>query len=245
MVALCNFIYKILSNILANWLHPLLVAFICPEQSGYVEGHQILYGIITAHEGSHFLKIMIKRGMLTKTNISKSFEKLSWSYLFVVLRAFGFWEGYIEYIGELIFTPLFSIIVNGSPTHPFKSSWGIRQGDAFPSFLFILVAKGLGHLIKSMITNGTIKGLCLYGYDLPLTHQQFVDDTMLMDIPCAWEAHAIRQVLSDFTVASGMYINFLNNRSIFLTLTWKCMLIWSTYKDSIEMICRKATWKPL
>ena len=49
-IALCNVIYKIISKVIANQLKPLLLGLISLEQSGFVEGRQILDGIIDVHE---------------------------------------------------------------------------------------------------------------------------------------------------------------------------------------------------
>ena len=74
---LCNVIYKLISKVIANRLKPLLPLLISPEQIGYVEGHQILDGIILSHEIIHSLKILKKPGMLLKLDLSKYFDKLS------------------------------------------------------------------------------------------------------------------------------------------------------------------------
>ena len=55
-IALCNVIYKIISKVIMNRLKPLLPNLISPEQSGFVEGRQILDGVILVHEVIHSLK---------------------------------------------------------------------------------------------------------------------------------------------------------------------------------------------
>jgi len=56
-IALCNVVYKIISKVVANRLKPLLPSLLSIEQSGYVEGRQILNNIIQAHEVVHSLTI--------------------------------------------------------------------------------------------------------------------------------------------------------------------------------------------
>jgi exonuclease III len=45
-IALCNVIYKLLTKVIASRLKPILPTIISPEQSGYVEGRQILDSIM-------------------------------------------------------------------------------------------------------------------------------------------------------------------------------------------------------
>jgi exonuclease III len=55
-IALCNVIYKIISKVIALRLKPILPFIISKEQSGYVEGRQIMDSIILVHEVIHSLK---------------------------------------------------------------------------------------------------------------------------------------------------------------------------------------------
>eukprot|EP00253_Pinus_taeda_P026591 PITA_26591 len=54
-IALCNVIYKIISKVIANKLKVILPGIISQEQSGYVEGRQILDNILLAQEMIHSL----------------------------------------------------------------------------------------------------------------------------------------------------------------------------------------------
>jgi hypothetical protein len=70
-ISLCNVIYKIISKLIANRLKPLLKSIISLEQGGFVEGHQILDGIIVSHETIHSLQTSKNPGMLIKLDMSK------------------------------------------------------------------------------------------------------------------------------------------------------------------------------
>lgn len=76
-IVLCNVIYKLISKVVVNRLKPLLPLLIFPEQTGYVEGRQILKGVILSHEVIHSLKILKKPSMILKLDLSKAFDKLS------------------------------------------------------------------------------------------------------------------------------------------------------------------------
>ena len=47
-IALCNVLYNIISKVIANIMKPILLGIIWEEQSGYVEGRQILDNILLA-----------------------------------------------------------------------------------------------------------------------------------------------------------------------------------------------------
>ena len=89
-ISLCKVTYKIISKVVANRLKPLLPLLISPEKYGYVEGCQILNGIILAHEITHSLKNSKTLGMLLKLDLSKAFDKLGWDFIERTPLDFGF-----------------------------------------------------------------------------------------------------------------------------------------------------------
>jgi len=125
-IALCNVVYKIISKVVANRLKPLLPTLVSVEQSGYVEGKQILDNIIQAHEVVHSLTNNRKARMIMELDITKAYDKLNWTYIRKVLTIFGFHHNWIRWVMALVTSPNFSILVNGSPSKNFIPSIGLR-----------------------------------------------------------------------------------------------------------------------
>jgi hypothetical protein len=206
-IALCNVIYKLLTKVIARRLKLILPTIISLEQSGYVEGRQILDSIILAHEVIHSLQKTKTPGMLLKLDISKAFDKLSWEYMKAMLIAFGFDQNWVTWILNLTSSAFFSLLINGVPSKPFSPTRGIRQGDPLSPFLFIIMAEGLSRSIHMALENKLLTGLPLHGLSPPISHSQFVDDTLLMGSPTAREANSLKEILQVFSAASGLECN--------------------------------------
>jgi hypothetical protein len=206
-IALCNVIYKLLTKVIARRLKPILPTIISLEQSGYVEGRQILDSIILAHEVIHSLQKTKTPGMLLKLDLSKDFDKISWEYMRAMLLDFCFNQGWVTWILNLTSSAFFSLLINGVPSRPFSPSRGIRQGDPLSPFLFIILAKGLSRSIQAAIEQNLLTGLPLHGISPPISHSQFVDDTLLMGSPTVREASSLQEILQTFSEASGLDCN--------------------------------------
>lgn len=124
-----------------------------------------------------------------------------------MLKAFGFQHDWVQWISNLVSLAFFSILVNGAPSTTFHTTRGLRQGDLLSPFLFILMVEGLGRALKARKVEGAIKGVRPHEGMDPQTHQQFVDDTMLMGVSSVREAREIKDTLEIYKRASGLEVN--------------------------------------
>lgn len=75
--------------------------------------------------------------------------------------------------------------------------------------------EGLGRSIKQAKVEGKIKDLELSENGQTWTHQQFVDDTMLEGVPTVKEDFSYKQLLIDFSLATGMEVNLFKSKFFF------------------------------
>jgi hypothetical protein len=169
-IALCNVVYKIISNVIENRLKHLLPTLVTQEQACFVEGRKIMNNIIQAHEIIHTLKVQKRGGMIIQLDIAKYYDKISWHYMVKTLEAFGFNQHWINWIVSLVSTTSYSLLINGALAKPFWPMRGIRQGYPLSSFLFILMMEGLSQSIKRETTTGKIIGLKPFENFLTLLH---------------------------------------------------------------------------
>lgn len=190
-----------------NRLKSILPELISQEQTGFIKGRQTVDDIIVAQEAIHSLKNSKHKGMMIKLDLAKAYDRLSWEYLQKILKSYGFDDRWIDWVMSMITMPIMSILLNRTPIEAFNPSKGFRQGDPLSPFLFILVVDGLGRMIKARVNSGQLKRLRLWGEELPLTHQQFVDDVMLYGQANLKEAKQLMEILGEFTKAIGTEIS--------------------------------------
>jgi len=157
--------------------------------------------------------------MLLKLDLSKYFDNLGWVNMKFVLLAFGIASSSVEWILNLTSSAFFSILINGVPFHPFSPTQGIRQGDPMSRFLFKIMVEGLSWSIQASIADHTLVGLPLHGIYAPISHNEFVDDTLMMGSPMVQEAHTILLILQTFCHASGMDINKDKSQILFFNIS--------------------------
>lgn len=89
---------------------------------------------------------------------------------------------------------IFSVLVNGSPTHLFRASRGVRQCDPQSPFLFTIVTEALGGLLSKAMDLGLIEGFKMGRDGVVVTHLQFANDTTLFS-STRWKKIAVLKSL--------------------------------------------------
>ena len=96
---------------------------------------------------------------------------MDWGFLVRVLEAFGFNSKVRKINSQLISTPTFAVVVNGTPSDFFKSSRGLCKGEILSPIMFIILAIGLGRLINFYRCRGELVGLKPSSSPLVFTYQ--------------------------------------------------------------------------
>ncbi|BFG31061.1 hypothetical protein CerSpe_173350 [Prunus speciosa] len=104
-IGLCNYLYKILSKIMANRLKPHMPNLIHHSQNACIPGRQIQDNIILAHEVFHYLKLRKSRKVFemgVKLDMNKAYDHVEWDFLEAVMIRMGFTERWVELIMSCI-----------------------------------------------------------------------------------------------------------------------------------------------
>ena len=136
-----------------------------------------------------------------KVDIAKAYDRVDWTFLSHILMAFGFEHKVVGLIHQLISTSSIAVLVNGSSSHFFKPSCGLRQGDPLSPILFVIMANYLGRYIGDLVQKGIIKGLQPSSHPLICSHGQFVDETIFMGKAEVKEAKNLKQAINFYSSA--------------------------------------------
>lgn len=175
-ISLCNFLYKIISKVLARRLVPILPQIISPEQSGFVKGRVISDNILLAQELIGYLSKDVRGGNVAlKLDMTKAYDRISWIFLISVMRKFGFGERWLDMNWRLISDCHFSVLINGESHGFFPSSRGLRQGDPLSPSLFIIGAEVFTRNLNMLINNSTFTPFSTSIGCFPITHLSYAE----------------------------------------------------------------------
>ncbi|GLT59334.1 hypothetical protein SLA2020_321590 [Shorea laevis] len=209
-ISLCNVIYRVLAKALANRFKQVLQHVISLEQSAFLPNRLITDNAMIAFETLHYMRNRgrRKRGwQAVKLDMSKAFDRVEWSYLVQVMRAFGFAEDWIQLIMACVTSVQYAVLLNGEPSERVTPSRGLRQGDPLSPYLFILCTEGLTAMIQEAERHKLLHGVRICRQAPRISHLLFADDSLLFLRATETEAKNLLNILKDYEQVSGQVVN--------------------------------------
>ena len=108
----------------------------------------------------------------------KSYDRVSWNFLKIVLISMNFGNYWVHRIMECVSSMQYALLLNGSPTHTFLPTRGVRQGDSISIYLFLLCANILSIALIQTEGQKKIKGIKLGRNGVSFTHLFYADDSL-------------------------------------------------------------------
>ncbi|KAM2052768.1 hypothetical protein ACFX1T_002484 [Malus domestica] len=187
-ISLCTTMYKVVSKLLVCKLWPIMEKIISLNQVSFVPGHHITDNIVIAQEILHKFKLAKgKNGFLAwKIDLSKAYDRLSWGFIAYVLSEIGIDRSLLQLILSCISSVSFRAIVNGELSDAFQPGCGIRQGDPFSPYLFVIYMEKLNHLITHEVNKKRwkpVKMIFLFLLKLLLYKQRLSSPALISSVP--------------------------------------------------------------
>ncbi|XP_065623969.1 uncharacterized mitochondrial protein AtMg01250-like, partial [Quercus suber] len=132
------------------------------------------------------------------------------------MEKLGFHEKWISLIMHCITTVMYSIIINGSTYGCITPLRGLRQGDPFSPYHFLICVEAFSSLIHNVARSKELNGISICRGCPYVTHLFFADDSLLFYKANSQKCHILTENLRKYEVAFGQKIN-TDKSSIFFS----------------------------
>jgi hypothetical protein len=230
------------AKVLAGRLAKVVGSLIPNTQSTFIKGRQLVDGVVTVSEVIDYAKKTGKDCLIFKVDFEKAYDSVDWGFLDYMLCRFGFgvkWRGWMK---ACVCSGNMSVLVNGSPTEEICLRRGLKQGDPLAPLLFLLVAEGLGALMRSAVERGRFQPFNVGRGGLPVSILQYADDTLCIGEATVENLWAIKAVLRGFEMASGLKINFWKSCLVGVNVSNEFLVMASDFLHCRIDRCLSLTW---
>ena len=207
-ICLLNVSFKIFTKVATIRLNSVADHVVKPTQTAFMQGRNILDGVVILHETVHEMHTKKLNGVVFKIDFEKAYDKVKWSFLQQTLRMKGFSEEWCALIHSCVSGGSVAVNINDEIGRFFQTKKGLRQGDPLSPILFNIVADMLAIMIERAKIDGQIEGVVPHLVDGGLSILQYADDTILFMEHDLDKAVNLKLILSAFEQLSGLKINF-------------------------------------
>lgn len=172
-ISLLNVDRKVLSKVLATRLGSVLPSIIGIGQTCAIKGRSIFDNIHLMRNVLDYVEQKNIGAAFVSLDQEKAFDRVSWSYMFSALQAFGFGENFIKWVKLLYNDVSSAVIVNNHMSTPFQLGRGVRQGCPLSPLLYVLCFEPFAHKVQN---DPDIEGIVVPGGKFHLKMSIYADD---------------------------------------------------------------------
>lgn len=165
---------------------------------------------LVAHEVFHALRTnpsCKSKFLAVKTDMSKAFDRVEWSFLKALLLKLGFAKQWVDWIKICISSVSYQVILNGEPKGNISPSRGIREGDPLSHFLFIILTESLISQIQGAEREGRITCRKITRGNPPISHLLFAYDSLFFCKAEASQCAELMKIINTYGRSSRQQLN--------------------------------------
>uniref|UniRef100_A0A8C5M0T2 Reverse transcriptase domain-containing protein n=1 Tax=Leptobrachium leishanense TaxID=445787 RepID=A0A8C5M0T2_9ANUR len=194
---------------MANRLTTLIPAMIHPDQVGFVPGREARDATTRALGAIGVAKKSGEGLLLLSTDAEKAFDRVSWDFVFSVMRGLGVGPFFMQCLTALYDAPTARVRVNGALSAPLTVKNGTRQCCPLSPLLFAL---SLEPLLVAIHSNSDIVGIQGHASEHKLS--AYADDLLFFLTNVDSSLPAVMSELDSYGSVASLKIN--HDKSEFL-----------------------------
>ena len=210
-ITLLNCDYKIISKVINNRIYGLLPKLVNYNQSGFIRGRNIGDNIRLMFDIIDYANRKKVPGAVLSIDLCKAFDSLKWSFIFEMLKLYGFGSKIINWIKILYKKPKCRVINNNYLSHFFDIKKGVRQGDPLSPTIFVLCIEYLTAMLRQ---SKDYQGFEIEDYCFKVS--LFADDTVIYLNGNSSQFKCVFDILDYFGKESGCKVNLSKSYAFYI-----------------------------
>ena len=131
-ICLLNVSFKIFTKAATIRINSIADHIVGPTQTAFIQGRNILEGVVILHETIHELHCKKQSGIIFKIDFEKAYDKVRWPFLLQTMRMKGFSPKWISWVQAFISGGSVAININDEVGPYFQTKKAFDRGSTIP-----------------------------------------------------------------------------------------------------------------
>lgn len=198
-----------MSRILADRLNPWLTTLLYPSQHCGIRGQTVFEALATVRDAIAYAEYSRSKLCLLSLDFKEAFDYITHSYLFNLLKTYGFSPRFQQRIRDMCKNAMSCIKINGHISNPVPFKCSIRQGCPLSMQLFALCQI---HYSLTTLEN-MLTGIHIFRRPAKTAVLAYADDVTL-HVTSPQDTPRIKYAIEQYEAASGARINIRKSRAM-------------------------------